>query len=457
MLQVPAARAPLTARPESKDALLERLRTRTAVVGIVGLGYVGMPLARASWIKGFRVQGFDIDPRKIDRINAGESYLRQIPDAEIAEAVEAGQLSATTDFSRVQEADVIVICVPTPLTAHREPDLSHIVNTLEAMANFIRPNQLIILESTTWPGTTQEVLQTSLEQEGFRCGVDLFLAFSPEREDPGNTRFSTVDVPKVVGADDPASLELAEAYYGQVFKSTVRVNGSRTAEAVKLTENIFRSVNIALVNELKTIYRALGIDIWEVIDAASTKPFGFMPFYPGPGLGGHCIPIDPFYLTWKAREHEISTRFIELSGEINTQMPQYIVDRLLDELDHRFKKGLSGSRILLFGMAYKKNVEDIRESASLKLMRLMEKRGAVVAYHDPYIATLPCTREYPEFADRLSVSLEAAGHVPYDAAIIATDHDAIAYAEIADRFPLIIDTRNVFARLGIRREHIVKA
>lgn len=457
MLQILGAPSPVTSRPGSAAALLDRLTAREAVVGIIGLGYVGMPLARAGWMAGFPVRGFDIDQEKIRKINAGESYLRQIASTEIARAVEGGQLQVTSDFSQISEVDVIVICVPTPLTSHREPDLSHIVNTLEAIANFVRPNQLIILESTTWPGTTQEVVQVAMEQEGFAAGTDLFLAFSPEREDPGNTRFSTTDMPKVVGADDPTSLELAETFYRQIFKSTVRVNSSRTAEAVKLTENIFRSVNIALVNELKTIYHALDIDIWEVIEAASTKPFGYMPFYPGPGLGGHCIPIDPFYLTWKAREQEISTRFIELAGEINTHMPHYIVDRLLDELDHRFKKGLSGSRILLLGMAYKKNVEDIRESASLKLMRLMEKRGATVDYHDPYIPVLPRTREYPEFADRISVPLPLPEDACYDAAVVATDHDAVAYGDVVDQLPLIIDTRNRFARLGIRREHIVKA
>jgi UDP-N-acetyl-D-glucosamine dehydrogenase len=457
MLQVsatpPQRRTPLP----SGAGLKERIANREAVLGIIGLGYVGMPLARAGWTAGFKVQGFDTDPEKIRKIRAGESYLRQLPSQEVSEAVRSERLGATSDFSEIANVDVIVICVPTPLTAHREPDLSHITNTLESIANYLRPNQLIVLESTTWPGTTQEVLAKALSQEGFSCGGDLFLAFSPEREDPGNTKFATVDVPKVVGADDSVSLDLAETFYRQLFKATVRVRSSRTAEAVKLTENIFRAVNIALVNELKTIYDALDIDIWEVIDTASTKPFGFMPFYPGPGLGGHCIPIDPFYLTWKAREHEISTRFIELAGEINTQMPRYIIERTQDELGRRFGKSLKGARVMMLGMAYKKNVEDIRESASLKLMRLLERRQAVVDYHDPYIPRIPMTREYPELAGRTCTDLAELGTSAYDVAIVATDHDGVAYADLAERFPLIIDTRNVFGRLSLRCDHVVKA
>ncbi|MEL6064554.1 MULTISPECIES: nucleotide sugar dehydrogenase [unclassified Methylobacterium] len=456
MLQVPA-RSPLVPAPRSADGLKALLTAREARIAIIGLGYVGLPLARAAWKAGFRILGFDIDQEKVRRINAGESYLRQIASEEIAGAVDGERLEATTDFSRICEADVIVICVPTPLTAHREPDLSHIASTLDAIANFVRPSQLLILESTTWPGTTQEVMQRALEQEGFTCGTDLFLAFSPEREDPGNPKFSTVDVPKVVGADDPVSLDLADAFYRGIVTTTVRVSSSRTAEAVKLTENIFRSVNIALVNELKTIYGALGIDVWEVIDAASTKPFGFMPFYPGPGLGGHCIPIDPFYLTWKAREHEISTRFIELAGEINTQMPHLVVERLHNELDRRFARGLTGARILLVGMAYKKNVEDIRESASLKLMRLLERRGAQVDYFDPYIPSIPGTREYVEFAGRTSVAWPHQNKAPYDAALIATDHDCVDYKSFAESISLIIDTRNVYSRLGLSLSGIVKA
>ena len=449
----PQHRAAVASGLELKD-LISR---REAHLGIIGLGYVGMPLARAGWKAGFKVLGFDTDDKKIRKINAGESYLRQMPSAEISEAVESGRLSATSDFSAIRNMDVIVICVPTPLTAHREPDLSHIRNTLESIANFVRPNQLIVLESTTWPGTTREVVQKALTLEGFTCGVDLFVAFSPEREDPGNMKFATVDVPKVVGADDPLSLDLVETFYGRLFKSTVRVTSSRTAEAVKLTENIFRAVNIALVNELKTIYAALDIDIWEVIDTASTKPFGFMPFYPGPGLGGHCIPIDPFYLTWKAREHEISTRFIELAGEINTHMPHYIIERTQDEFGRRFGRSLKGAKVLLLGMAYKKNVEDIRESASLKLMRILERHGALVSYHDPYIPVLPWTREYPEFAERVCAGFPGAGGSDCDIVLLATDHDAVAYADLADRVGLIIDTRNVYGRLGIQRDHIVKA
>lgn len=368
-----------------------------------------------------------------------------------------GRFSATSDFSRLGECDIIAICVPTPLTRHREPDLSYVANTCREIAKTLRPGQLIVLESTTWPGTTEEVMKPILEKGGLVAGRDFFLGYSPEREDPGNRDFETSTIPKVVAGDGEAASAMVAAFYGAVVKTVVPVSGTRTAEAVKLTENVFRAVNIALVNELKLVYERMGIDIWEVIDAAKTKPFGYMPFYPGPGLGGHCIPIDPFYLTWKSREYDLPTRFIELAGEINTAMPRHVVDRLAEALDRSLGKALSRSRILLLGLAYKKNVPDIRESPSLKLMELLIERGADVAYHDPFLAEIPRTREYGHLKGRRSVAIDPQALEGFDAAIIATDHDAVDYAAIASLLPLVIDTRNVFARAGIAAENVVKA
>ncbi|MBF0095474.1 MAG: nucleotide sugar dehydrogenase, partial [Alphaproteobacteria bacterium] len=363
---------------ESAADLLRRMRERAARVGVIGLGYVGLPLARAFAGKGFSCLGFDVDPAKVEALNAGRSYIRHIADADIAAMRATGRFEATGDFRRIAEADALLICVPTPLTRHREPDMSFIVGTGEAIAPHLRPAQLVVLESTTYPGTTTEVLRPILERGGLKAGEDIFLAFSPEREDPANPDFTTSTIPKVIGADDDMARSLASALYGAIVERLVPVSSTATAEAVKLTENIFRSVNIALVNELKLIFTRMGIDVWEVIEAAKTKPFGFMPFYPGPGLGGHCIPIDPFYLTWKAREFEVATRFIELAGQINTAMPAYVVDVLAEALGQRFERSLKGSRVLLLGMAYKKNVDDTRESPALKLIELIEKRGAVV-------------------------------------------------------------------------------
>src|SRR6476660_10152480 len=422
---------------------------KKAVVGIIGLGYVGMPLALAAWTAGFRVVGFDIDPQKAASINGGESYLRHIPSAEISAAVSAGRLRATTRFDEVRDVDAIIICVPTPLTAHREPDLSYIESTTHAIAPHLRKGQLIVLESTTWPGTTTEVMQPILERGGLKAGRDFYLAFSPEREDPGNASHPTKSIPKVVGAADPTSIKLASALYGAIVTHTVPVSSMKTAEAVKLTENIFRAVNIALVNELKVVYDAMGIDIWEVIEAAKSKPFGFMPFYPGPGLGGHCIPIDPFYLTWKAREFDISTRFIELAGEINAAMPQYVVDRLARSLDERAGRGLRGAKILMIGIAYKNNVEDIRESPAFKLIELLEERGAAVDFHDPHVREIPPTREYSNYAGRLSVRLGVDTITDYDAVLIVTDHDAVDYSILANA-TLVVDTRNACVRRGLR-------
>jgi UDP-N-acetyl-D-glucosamine dehydrogenase len=431
--------------------------SKRAIIGIVGLGYVGMPLACAAWKNGFRVVGFDVDDQKVAKLNAGESYLKQIPSVVVSSAVAAGHFRATCEFAEVENVNAIIICVPTPLTAHREPDLSYVERTTRSIAPYIRPGHLIVLESTTWPGTTAEVIKPIIEEHGLRSGRDFFLAYSPEREDPGNPSFSTEIIPKVVGADDPQAQALTEALYRSMICRAVPVSSTRAAEAVKLTENIFRAVNIALVNELKIVYREMGVDIWEVIEAASTKPFGFMPFYPGPGLGGHCIPIDPFYLTWKAREHGVPTKFIELAGEINTMMPKLVIEHLARELDARTGRGLRDARVLVLGMAYKRNVEDIRESPSLKLMELLEERGARVEFYDPYIPVIPNTREYPKLRGRSGMRWMPDRLADFEVALIATDHDCIDYSIICQRVPLIIDTRNVVARKGINAGNVVKA
>ena len=437
-------------------ALLARFQARQARVGIVGLGYVGLPLALTAARAGFAVLGFDINPAYVARLNRGESYIEHIPAAQVAAAVAAGRLTATADFARLAEPDALLICVPTPLTRHREPDLSYVEATARAIAARLRPGQLVVLESTTYPGTTAEVLKPILEGSGLTSGRDFFLAFSPEREDPGNPAFATATIPKVVGGDGPDALALAEALYGQLVVRTVPVSSPATAEAVKLTENIFRAVNIALVNELKVVYAAMGIDVWEVIEAAKTKPFGFMPFYPGPGLGGHCIPVDPFYLTWKAREYDITTRFIELAGQVNAQMPHYVVERLAQAVD-RSGRPFSGARILLLGIAYKKNVADIRESPSLKLIELIEARGARVDYHDPHVPELPPTRKHRAFAGRRSVPLAAETLASYDAVLIATDHDDVDYRLVAEQARLVVDTRNSLAKAGLANDRTYKA
>ncbi len=436
-------------------AMIAGFRERYGTIGVIGLGYVGMPLALSAVRAGFQVLGLDIDASRVAKINAGESFIRHIPGQAVAEAVCTGRFAATTEIARLVQADAILICLPTPLTRHREPDLSYIEGTARALARQLRPGQLIVLESTTFPGTTTGVLRPILEESGLRSGRDFLLAFSPEREDPGNPHFDTASIPKVVGGDGPEALEAAQALYDQLVVRTVRVASTETAEAVKLTENIFRSVNIALVNELKLVFGAMGIDVWDVIDAAKTKPFGFMPFYPGPGLGGHCIPIDPFYLTWKAREFDVATRFVELAGEINTRMPYVVVDRVAEALDRHGGRGLRGARVLMVGVAYKKNVDDMRESPSLKLIELLEARGAQVDYHDPFIPVLPPTREHATLTGRFSVPIEDAGD--YDAALIATDHDEVDYAGLVAASRIVVDTRNACGRAGLVAGHIVKA
>jgi UDP-N-acetyl-D-glucosamine dehydrogenase len=439
------------------DLVDELYRSRRATIGIVGMGYVGMPLALAAWTAGFRILGYDSDSAKVEAINAGRSYIKHIFSAEVAAAVRDKRLRATSKFAELGEANAVIICVPTPLTAHREPDLSYVADTARAMAPHLRKGQLIVLESTTWPGTTVEVVKPILEQSGLKSGEDFYLAFSPEREDPGNPNFSTKSIPKIVGGDDPVALRLASSMYGAIVAGVIPVPSTQVAEAVKLTENIFRAVNIALVNELKMVYGAMGIDVWEVIEAAKSKPFGYMPFYPGPGLGGHCIPIDPFYLTWKAREFDISTRFIELAGEINTSMPRYVVDKVAQALNTHFGRGLRGARILIVGVAYKKNVEDIRESPAFKLMELIEASGATTEFYDPHVDEIPRTRGHPELAGRRSIKWSEPALRDYDLVLIATDHDGVDYAALANNAKLIVDTRNACARAGATNSNIIKA
>lgn len=424
------------------EALYAKIADQSSVIGVIGMGYVGLPLAVAAWRAGFRVIGFDVDADKISALNGGKTYIGRIDDALVAEMAASGRFAATADFDRCGECDVLTICVPTPLNKHREPDLSYVLGTTRTVARTLRAGQLITLESTTYPGTTRGEMAPILEAGGLKSGHDFFLAFSPEREDPGNPDFHTASIPKVVGGDGPDALRVAEAFYSRVVSRVVPVSSCEVAEAVKLTENIFRSVNIALVNELKLIYDRMGINVWEVIDAAKTKPFGFMAFYPGPGLGGHCIPIDPFYLTWKAREYGVPTRFIELAGEINTNAPFHVVDKLVDALSSRKQKAISGARILMLGMAYKKNVEDTRESPSFVLLEELERRGAVVEFYDPYVPVIPHMREHAAMAGRQSVAFDPVAFAAYDAVLLCTDHDNVDYAAIAAHCDLVIDTRN---------------
>jgi len=439
------------------ETFLARVADRTLRVGVIGMGYVGLPLAHAFHDRGFPVLGFDVDPGKVAELNAGRSYIRHFAHATIAAMRETERFAATADFDRLPEVDAVLVCVPTPLSAHREPDMSYVEATTGQIARRLRAGQLVVFESTTYPGTTDDVIRPALEATGLASERDYFLAYSPEREDPGNPDFSCARIPKVVGGDGPRASRLAEALYAPVVNGVVPVADTRTAEAVKLTENIFRSVNIALVNELKQIYAAMDIDVWKVIDAAKTKPFGFMPFYPGPGLGGHCIPIDPFYLTWKAREVAMPTRFIELAGEINTAMPGHVVARVAESLNDRFARALNGACILLVGLAYKKNVDDIRESPSFRLIELLEAKGARVDVHDPFVAVIPETREHPTLAGRTGVALDDATVGGYDAVVIATDHDDADYAVLDRAARLIVDTRNVMARNGLSSERVVKA
>jgi len=426
-------------------------------IAIVGLGYVGLPLCLQFARSGTHVLGLDIDAAKVESLNAGRSYIKHIESSALAEVLKVGAFSASTDFQRVQEVEAILICVPTPLNKNRDPDISYILETGRSLAPWLRKGCLVCLESTTYPGTTDEDLRSVLESgSGLKAGVDFHLAFSPEREDPANPNNKLANIPKVVGGYTPACLEHAKAVYGCAIQTIVPVSSCRVAEAAKLLENIFRSVNIALINELKVVYQAMGIDIWEVIQAAKTKPFGFMPFYPGPGLGGHCIPIDPFYLTWKAREFSQDTRFIELAGQINTAMPLYVVNRVAEALNAS-RKSVNGSRILILGLAYKPNVDDERASPSYVLLDLLKERGADVAYHDPYVPVIRPTREHPHWAGVRSISWDRPAIQSYDAVVIATHHQAVNYQELADWAPCIIDTRNVMADIKTRPGQIWKA
>jgi UDP-N-acetyl-D-glucosamine dehydrogenase len=411
-------------------------------IAIVGLGYVGLPLSLAFAEKGGTVVGIDTDAAKIASLARGESYIKHIGPERVAAAVKGGRLSATGDFAVVREVEAVIICVPTPLNHHREPDISYILQTGEAIAPHLQAGCLVSLESTTYPGTTEDELRAVLERgSGLRAGRDFHLAFSPEREDPGNPQSEVKTIPKIVGGYTPACLEKALALYRLAVERTVPVSSCRVAEAAKLTENIFRCVNIALVNELKVVYSAMGIDIWEVIEAAKTKPFGFMPFYPGPGLGGHCIPIDPFYLTWKARAYEQHTRFIELAGEINTAMPDYVVGRIAEALNGQ-QRPIHGSRILILGLAYKADVDDDRESPSYKLLDKLKARGAELAYHDPYVPVVPKTREHPHWAGTRSVELTPATLATYDCVVVVTAHRRVDYELVRRHSRLIVDTRN---------------
>lgn len=443
----------MTAAPDP-EALIARFADRTAVVGVIGLGYVGLPLTREFCRAGFAVTGFDIDPEKVAALAAGRSYIKHIPDDLVRGLVSEGRFRPTADFARLAEPDALVICVPTPLTKHRDPDLSFVAGTAESIAARLRPGQLVVLESTTYPGTTREVVQPILERSGLRAGRDFFLAFSPERENPGSTTHTTRTIPKVVGGLDPVSGRVAAALYAGAVETVVPVSSAEVAEAGKILENIYRCVNIALVNELKMLFDRMGLDIWEVIAAAATKPFGFQPFYPGPGLGGHCIPIDPFYLTWKARRYDMPTRFIELAGEINRMMPDYVVGRLMDALNEH-GKALRGSRILVLGLAYKKDVDDLRESPSVVLIEKLTAKGAVVDYNDPHIERTHRQREHD--LRMTSVPLSPAMLAGYDAVVVATDHSAYDYEMIVAHARLVIDTRNATARVTDGRHKIVKA
>jgi UDP-N-acetyl-D-glucosamine dehydrogenase len=426
--------------PMTKEALLQRLKDRTATIGIVGLGYVGLPLALRCSEVGYRVIGFDIDSKKVDTLNGGKSYIKHIPSKAVA-AARARRFEAASDFSLARDADALIICVPTPLNKYREPDLSFVLGTTEALVPRLRRGQVICLESTTYPGTTEEELKPRLESNGLKVGTDIFLCFSPEREDPGNQQFVTSTIPKICGGSTPACLEVGLALYGQLVTKVVPVSSTRVAEMTKLLENIHRAVNIGLANEMKIICDRMGIDVHEVIQAAATKPFGFVAYWPGPGLGGHCIPIDPFYLTWKARAYGVHTRFIELAGEINRNMPEWVVNKISDALNARGKP-VKGSRCLVLGVAYKKNVDDTRESPAAELMELLAARGASVQYSDPHVPVFPRKREY--HFDLESVSLSPETLSAQDMVLIATNHDAFDYDLIKRHAPLIVDTRGVY-------------
>ena len=438
-----------------RDDLIRKIKSHDAVVGIVGLGYVGLPLVLRFGEVGFHVIGFDVDSGKVELLNRGGSYIGYIEKTRVLELRDSGRFEATSDFSKLAQADCVIICVPTPLNSNREPDMQYVTSTADAVGKTLREGQLVVLESTTYPGTTREVLLERFRDSNLEVGSSYFLAYSPEREDPGNAQFSTQTIPKVIGGTTENCLAVAKALYGQVIDELVPVSSTDTAELVKLLENIYRSVNIALVNELKLLCDRMNIDVWEVIDAASTKPFGFTPFYPGPGLGGHCIPIDPFYLAWKAKEHGFATRFIELAGEVNTAIPRYVVEKIAWGLnDHG--KSIRGAKILILGVAYKKDVDDTRESPAMEIMRLLREKGAVLSYHDPFVPELYTMRHY-DFSDMSSAELTEGLLKDQDAVVIATDHSKIDYGWIVNHSELVIDTRNATRDVAEGREKVIRA
>jgi UDP-N-acetyl-D-glucosamine dehydrogenase len=434
--------------------LEEKIEGAQAIVGVIGLGYVGLPLSRVFALANFRTRGFDIDPAKVEKLNRGESYLKTVPAERVRQIRKLGTFEATTDFSRLAECDAIIICVPTPLTPTRDPDLSFVVDSVRAVGRNLRKGQLVVLESTTYPGTTDEVAKPILEETGLVCGKDFFLAFSPEREDPGNRDFHTTIIPKVVGGVDEASGRLAQKLYGKVIEKIVPVSSAKVAEAAKILENVYRCINIALVNELKMVFDRMGIDVWEVIAAAGTKPFGFQAFYPGPGLGGHCIPIDPFYLSWKAREYGCHARFIELAGEINTGMPHYVIGKLTEALNSK-GKAVQGSRVLVLGIAYKKDIDDLRESPALELLELLGGMGAEVLYNDPYLPSTPRTRRHDLGLKSQELTPKLLRGV--DCVLIATDHSAYDWEKICADAPLIVDTRNATKDVATAKGKVWKA
>lgn len=433
-----------------KNTAVQAFRSKDALIGIVGLGYVGLPLMLRYNDIGYRVLGLDVDEEKVTQLNAGQSYIEHIPTEKVSRARQSG-FEATTDFSRVGECDALILCVPTPLNKYREPDMSYVISTADSLKPFLRPGQVVSLESTTYPGTTEEELLPRVQEGGLKVGEDIFLVYSPEREDPGNPNFETRTIPKVIGGHTSACLEVGVALYEQAIDQVVQVSSTKAAEMTKLLENIHRAVNIGLVNEMKVVADRMGIDIFEVVDAAATKPFGFTAYYPGPGLGGHCIPIDPFYLTWKAREYGLHTRFIELSGEVNQAMPEYVVSKLMDGLNES-SKALKGSRVLVLGIAYKKNVDDMRESPSVEIMELLEAKGCNVAYSDPHVPTFPKMREH--HFELSSEALTAENLASFDAVILATDHDKFDYELIRQHANLIVDSRGKYRAPAT---HIIKA
>lgn len=439
------------------ENLLEKLKNKTLSVGIIGLGYVGLPLAMSFAKGGLPVVGFDIDASKISAITSGQSYISSVDEGVLKKHVDDGIFRATSDFSKLSDMDAIIICVPTPLSAQREPDLSYVMKSLEAIAQYPLDGKIIILESTTYPGTMSDDVRPYLQKFKGVENEDYFLAFSPEREDPGNAKYHTGNIPKIVGADHPVAQDISVKLYEAALEKVVGVSSTKAAEAAKITENIFRAVNIALVNELKVIYDAMGIDVWEVINAAATKPFGYMPFYPGPGLGGHCIPIDPFYLTWKAREFDHNTRFIELAGEINRAMPSYVVGKTVEALNRHSQKAVNGAKILIVGIAYKKGVNDLRESPAFAIIKRLTALGADISYYDPHAPVVTKQREHPELIDMASIVWDGHDFKQYDAAIIVTDHDNVDYSKIANDVELIIDTRNRMSIVSGGKSVVVKA